>query len=491
MRVSNLKLIAILLVTLLFGLAFTMPTNADEPVTESWVVIEDVWGHAEAVAVDSNDNIIVTGSHFDTFKYDKHGNELWNTSFLGFWAMGVAVDSNDNIIITGYGDREIQVVKFDPDGNELWNVTDLNSDVAKGVAIDSDDNIVVIGYDTPPYPYTGTYNITVYKYDHDGVQLWNLTYDSGYYDYGMDIAVDSLDNILITGYVWHRVWHNVSPPSYIDVHYYLTKKYSPAGIELWTATYDAGDDLQEYAYGIAVDSGDNVIVTGYSPISGNTDYYTIKYTPNGIEIWNATFNSGPSKIANDVAIDSNDNIIIVGYFFIFHNINDYFDSLIVKYDSDGNELWNYTYNTGEGNILNGVAIDSNNNIIAVGWTENLSEYNPSFVIIKLTDDDSLLNELEDMVLDLDEYIHSLPTDAFKNNPTNRKNAFSNKLDEVWDMIEAGEYEEAIDKLEQDIRAKADGSLGGNPSNDWVTDPDAQEDICELVDELISYLETLI
>jgi hypothetical protein len=85
----------------------------------------------------------------------------------------------------------------------------------------------------------------------------------------------------------------------------------------------------------------------------------------------------------------------------------------------------------------------------------------------------------------------LPGSDFKNNPTTRKNALSNKIKEVMDLIDAGEYEDAIDKLENDIRAKADGSLGGNYKNDWVTDPDAQEDICQFVDDLISYLETLI
>jgi uncharacterized delta-60 repeat protein len=404
--------------------------------------------------------------------------------------MGVAVDSEDNIILVGYGGYEIHVVKLDPDGNELWNVTELNSDVAKGVAVDSEDNIVVIGYDYPPYPYDGTYNITVYKYDPDGVQLWNLTYDSGFSDYGMGIVVDSLDNIIICGYVHHRIWHSISPPSYTDVHYYLTIKYNPSGSELWNATFDSGDDIQEYAYGVAVDSNDNVIVTGYSPHSGTADFYTIKYDPEGNELWNSSFDMG-QEIGTCVVIDSHDNIIIAGEIYFSHSTYDYEDGIIVKLDSDGNELWNYTYNTGELNWFKGVAVDSNDNIIVVGCSENWSLYNPKFVTIKLRDDDSISNELEDMVEELDDYILSLPGTAFKNNPSNRKNAFSNKIEEVMALIDASEYEDAIDKLENDIRSKADGSLGGNPRNDWVTDPDVQEDICQFVDDLISYLETLI
>jgi uncharacterized delta-60 repeat protein len=490
MRVNNLKFSAVLLVSMLVSVAFIMPSSADEPVTESWVRTSDNWGRGEAVAVDSNDNIIVTGGHYDTIKYDKYGNEIWNTSFLGFWALGLAVDSEDNIVVAGYGGRSIQVVKFDPDGNELWNVTNPNSDTASGVAIDSNDNIIVIGYDHPPYPYGGTYNITVYKYDSDGIELWNLTYDSCYYDYGTDVAIDSSDNIIITGYVHHRIWHSISPPSYTDLHYYLTIKYTSTGTELWNVTFDAGNDIQEYAYGVEVDSDDNIIVTGYSPHSGTADFYTIKYDPNGNEVWNSSFDFG-QEIANCIAIDSCDNIILAGEIYFSHSIYDYVDGIIVKLDPDGNELWNYTYNTGESNCFKGIAVDSKNNIVVVGYSENWSLYNPKFVTLKLTDDDSILNEIEDMLEDLDDYISSQPGTAFKNNPTNRKNAFSNKIEEVMDLIDTGEYENAIDKLERDIRAKADGSMGGNPRNDWVTDPDAQEDICQFVDDLISYLETLI
>lgn len=88
-------------------------------------------------------------------------------------------------------------------------------------------------------------------------------------------------------------------------------------------------------------------------------------------------------------------------------------------------------------------------------------------------------------------IQGLPADAFKNNPDQRKNAFSNKLDEVNAMIEAGEYHDAINKLRHDIRAKCDGSLEGHPNNDWITDPVAQAELCAMIDELIAYLETLL
>ena len=91
---------------------------------------------------------------------------------------------------------------------------------------------------------------------------------------------------------------------------------------------------------------------------------------------------------------------------------------------------------------------------------------------------------------INQYIQDLPGDAFKNNAGQRKIAFSNKLAEVLEMINAGDYQAAIIKLQNDIRAKADGYVDGNPKNDWIRVSAAQQEICLMVDDLIAYLEAM-
>jgi hypothetical protein len=92
---------------------------------------------------------------------------------------------------------------------------------------------------------------------------------------------------------------------------------------------------------------------------------------------------------------------------------------------------------------------------------------------------------------INDYIQNLPDSAFKNNAEQRKKAFEKKLDAIFELIDAGEYEEAIDKLQKDIREKCDGSQGGKSENDWITDTEAQAELCEMIDALIVYLETLV
>ena len=43
----------------------------------------------------------------------------------------------------------------------------------------------------------------------------------------------------------------------------------------------------------------------------------------------------------------------------------------------------------------------------------------------------------------------------------------------------------------DIRSKCDGSVDGNPKNDWITDPATQAELCEMIDQMVAYLETLL
>lgn len=90
-----------------------------------------------------------------------------------------------------------------------------------------------------------------------------------------------------------------------------------------------------------------------------------------------------------------------------------------------------------------------------------------------------------------DYIQDLPNGAFKNNAEQRKNAFHKKLVDVMALADESNYQEAINKLHHDIRAKADGSVSGNPKNDWITDAAAQEELCSMIDDLIAYLEGLL
>ena len=262
--------------------------------------------------------------------------ELWNRTYDGGFndhAKGVATDASGNVIVTGNSnpdgnDINYYTIKYNPDGYVLWNRTydSGNSDSAKGVATDASGNVIVTGI----YPETeGRWFYNTIKYDADGNKLWSRTY-CGYRSYAQGVATDASGNVIVTGYS-----HGGCT---MCTNNYYTIKYNPAGGTLWSKTYDSG--FSDIAKGVATDASGNVIVTGNSNLDGSdTNYYTIKYNPDGYKLWGRTYDSGGTDHAKGVATDASGNVIVTGNSNPFGNNTNYYT---IKYNPSGYELWSRT-----------------------------------------------------------------------------------------------------------------------------------------------------
>ena len=85
----------------------------------------------------------------------------------------------------------------------------------------------------------------------------------------------------------------------------------------------------------------------------------------------------------------------------------------------------------------------------------------------------------------------LEPDSMKN--SNMKNALIAKIDAALGMIEAGKYNSALAKLENDILQKTDGcaNIGEPDKNDWIITCEQQQEIYPLIIETIDYVLSLI
>jgi len=357
---------------------------------------------ANGVAVDSDKNIIVAGYDADTtnfddqwkiMKFDLDGVSLWNYTANPIttdddWARGVAVDSDNNIIVVGYDadttnfDDQWRIMKFDPDGKSLWNYTANPStarDQAYSVAVDSDKNITVVGYDrdTPE----GYYQWRIMKFDPDGKSLWNYTANpSTNHDQAFSVALDSDKNIIVVG-----TDRNTFSPG--GSYQWRIMKLDPDGKSLWNYTVDPNSSSDQ-ASGVAVDSDKNITVVGYDTNTTNFDdqWRIMKFDPDGKSLWNYTFNPSPrSDQAYAVAVDSLKNIIVVGYDDNTTVNNDY-QWRIMKFDPEGNSIWNYTINISDRyDRAYGVAVDSDDSFTVVGYdtpTASISE--TEWIVMKFT-----------------------------------------------------------------------------------------------------------
>jgi hypothetical protein len=225
-----------------------------------------------------------------------------------------------------------------------------------GVVIDSMGNIIVSGY---TYNYindsTQELDFLTIKYDSEGNELWNVTYDSGTFDMSWDVTIDSSDNIIVYGFNATSIEESQNLSLYFRV-----VKYNNDGVEQWNLSYKNGID--SYPGGVTVNSKNDIITTsGYGDIN-EPDFHcwTIKRNSEGEELWNQSFNEDIVSIGTDVTVDNNDNIIAGGLSASYYG-QGYFT---IEYNDNGNQIKVNRYK--KGNQPSAIALDSNGNIILTG-----------------------------------------------------------------------------------------------------------------------------
>ncbi|MFX1554243.1 MAG: SBBP repeat-containing protein [Promethearchaeota archaeon] len=331
-------------------------------------IVGDIWNSGTG----SYDMVLV--------KYDSFGVYQWNRTWGGAdddEGFGVAIDSSDNIYLTGAtnsygteGSLDILLVKYDNSGIYQWNRTwgGNNTDVSFEISIDSSDNIYLVGYIWSFV--TGSYDIVLVKYDSSGVYLWNRTWGGSNADCGYGVALDSSNNIYLAGYMWSSV-----TGSY-DI---VLVKYDSYGVYQWNRTW-GGNNFDE-GLGIAIDSLNNIYITGgtESFSMGGYDIVLVKWNSSGVLQWNYTWGGADYDEGFGVAIDSLDNIFLIGSTSKGEGDR---DVVLVKYNNGGIPQWNHTWGGINDEEGSGIAIDSLNNLYITGTTERFGSGNYDIFLLR-------------------------------------------------------------------------------------------------------------
>lgn len=386
-------------------------------------------------------------SDFDVFvtKMNASGTACIYSTYLGGSgldeAVSIAVDSAGNAFLTGdtkstnfptvnpidgtaNGDADAFVTKINAAGTALIYSTYLGGsglEIGYGVAVDSPGNAYLTGVVRSPNfptvnPIDGTLgggqDAFVTKINPAGTALVYSTYLGGSngggvpipaYDYGFSIALDSANNVYVTGHTNASDFPTVNPIQPIKSNSpsstlsdAFVSKINPAGTAFVYSTY-LGGNSEDIARGIAVDSAGNAYVAGdtqssnfptVNPINtdgASTDAFVTKINATGTALVYSTYIAAESvEIATAIAVDSAGNAYVAGLTFSpgfptvnpiagTHDdgVNGVDDAFVVKINAAGSALvYSSSFGGADDDEAYSIAADSAGNAYVTGFTRS-------------------------------------------------------------------------------------------------------------------------
>jgi hypothetical protein len=301
--------------------------------------------------------------------------QLWGTNYavtdLGGGPTAMAAGADGSVYVAagaGFAEgSDYGVAKFDGNGNRLWAASYGGAangyDVATDIAIDREGNAYVIGWS---WGDSSSFDAVTLKYDPNGNQLWAVRFNGpdNLEDIGHAIAVDTNGNVIVA-LSSTSVPHNVN---------FITVCYSPMGTQKWAAVYDGPANSFDQPVDLAVDSAGGAYVTGISTLNGlNTDFATLKYDTNGVEMWVARYN-GPANIEDSpvrLGLDGAGNVYVGGW---SHGSNGVPDYALVKYTPGGQRTWAVRFDglAGRYDYLSDMIVDPIGNVYVTGTSDTFA-----------------------------------------------------------------------------------------------------------------------
>ncbi len=321
----------------------------------------------QSVIVDSSQNIILVGvltyleqaKHYGNgiflAKFSVEGGILWESGFRGqetSFGYTAAIDSDDNVIVSGFFQGTMTYGKEEPvlhsvgkadiflaklgrdDGQVEWanNYGGEEYDVGHNVGVDSDNNIVLTGFfqgtidfggDAGELNSQGKSDIFVAKFGSDGSCLWAQRYGGTRSDYGRGLVLDEEKNIYLTGYFQKEI-------TFGDVNDVLTSKdgydvyiakLSGNGEHIWSRSFPG--TKSDFGHAVAITTDGTVALVGYFAgqvnfggrdlvSQGETDAFLALFNPEGEHLFSESIGGTGADMSTRLAAGPNNSLIIAG-----------------------------------------------------------------------------------------------------------------------------------------------------------------------------------
>ena len=272
---------------------------------------------------------------------------------------------------------EIVYEKVEPwTGVKQFGTTAPDSGIS--IALDGKGNVYVAGYtlgNFDGYVNPGTFDAFLVQYDASGNRRWTRQVGSADTDIHYEVTVDKNGDVIVVGTT------SGAPAEPCVVGNVMLAKYDVEGNEIWARRYDGGACL-DAGYSVAVDSNRSIYITGYTFVNPERfDVILVKFDRDGNFLWNRQFGEEGQSIGSGVAVDGSGNVYVTGQTGgpldgQFH-AGDY-DMFLVKYDSSGNRIWTRLLGTDGSEAGFSVAVGGNGNSYVAGYTDRALDGNTHF-----------------------------------------------------------------------------------------------------------------
>ncbi len=301
------------------------------------------------------------------------GTMIWEKQFgtsSDDYAYGVTTNLTGDIYVTGHtygsyaetisGTKDFVLVKLDSSGDQIWarqlsnDEDDSNTAVygTYGIAVktDSSGNVYAAGFTTGALDgntSSGEYDLFVVKYDSAGNLAWIKQLGSEGNEYIRGLQVTAAGEVYLTGFTDSDLDSQTNAG---EEDIFLTKLDTSGNIE-WTR--QTGTEYSEYGNDIALNSSEEIYVTGYTSGDfegtnlGGSDFLIMKYDASGDVSWTKQLGTSSSELTRAITIDTADELYITGYTYGAldgnSNSDSTYTSFLSRYNSSGTLNWTKTF----------------------------------------------------------------------------------------------------------------------------------------------------
>lgn len=302
-------------------------------------------------------------------QFNTAGARQWSTYFGGSGeenGPNCATDNSGNVYMAGFtssntttiiatpgahqttfgsGGFDAYLVKFNSAGLRQWSTYygGNNDDAGTSCTTDAAGNVYLSGYSASSggtviaspgshQPISGGgYEGFLVQFNTSGVRQWATYYGGTGNDYAYGLACKG-GTLYMSGYTDTNGGTAIATPgshqpAYVGVSDAFLVKFNTSGIRQW-ATYYGGAN-EEQANSCAIDTEDNIYMSGYTTSStniaidgahqadyaggGNYDAYIVKFNPGGLRLWSTYYGGSGNDYGFCCTTDSLDNVFLAGY----------------------------------------------------------------------------------------------------------------------------------------------------------------------------------